>query len=151
MTDRYIKTNWYESYTNHHSNWIKRTIYYFLRPLISLYCKRYINSRSFEDIPISSILFERGLPVETRRIWGSKRCNIKNATILVQGTGTGWDAVSWAALKPRKIICTDKFDFSESWGEIVDYCREKFNLDMEFRQAELENHYKDADIIQAKD
>jgi len=44
--------------------------------------------------------------------------------VLVQGTGTGWDVISWARLRPRKIIATDMFPFEDSWEDITWYCIE---------------------------
>jgi SAM-dependent methyltransferase len=60
--------------------------------------------------------------------------------VLVQGTGTGWDAASWAALRPAKVIATDLFSFAESWEEIARFCRDEFGVPVEFRQAPLEDH-----------
>jgi ubiquinone/menaquinone biosynthesis C-methylase UbiE len=77
--------------------------------------------------------------LEARRHWGAQHCNIREAAILVQGTGTGWDVVSWAKLRPRKIIATDLFDFSGSWKEISSYCAESLDVKVEFKQAPLEN------------
>jgi hypothetical protein len=60
------------------------------------------------------------MPLESRRRWGTQYLrNIRDAIMLVQGTGTGWDVISWARLRPRKIIATDMFPFEDSWGEIA--------------------------------
>ena len=43
------------------------------------------------------------MPLETRRRWGTKYLqNIRDSIVLVQGTGTGWDVISWAKLRPRQ-------------------------------------------------
>ena len=58
----------------------------------------------------------------------------------MQGTGTGWDVISWAQLRPRRIIATDLFSFEESWQEITKYCFDLYRVPVEFRTAALEDH-----------
>jgi SAM-dependent methyltransferase len=89
------------------------------------------------------------MPLETRRRWGARYlANIREATLLVQGTGTGWDVVSWARLQPRRIIATDLFPFEESWQEIARYCLDRYRVPVEFRTAPLEDHgFLDSDSV----
>jgi SAM-dependent methyltransferase len=89
------------------------------------------------------------MPLETRRRWGARYlANIREATLLVQGTGTGWDVVSWARLRPRRIIATDLFPFEESWQEIARYCLDRYRVPVEFRTAPLEDHgFLDSDSV----
>jgi SAM-dependent methyltransferase len=80
------------------------------------------------------------MPLESRRRWGSKYVrNIREAVVLVQGTGTGWDVISWAKLKPRQIIATDMFPFEDSWGEIARYCYDSYKVRVDFRVAAIES------------
>ncbi len=90
------------------------------------------------------------MPLETRRRWAAKSlANIREATVLVQGTGTGWDILSWAALKPRRLIATDMFSFEDSWQEIARYCFDRWRVQVEFRTAALEDHgFLDSGSIQ---
>ena len=68
--------------------------------------------------------------------------------MLVQGTGTGWDVISWARLRPRRIIATDMFPFEESWQEIARYCLDRYRVPVEFRTAPLEDHgFLDSDSV----
>jgi SAM-dependent methyltransferase len=80
------------------------------------------------------------MPLETRRRWATGNVSINGKTVLVQGTGTGWDVVTWAALQPKKIIATDLFPFPESWSEIAAYCQQQYGVEVEFRHAPLERH-----------
>jgi SAM-dependent methyltransferase len=86
------------------------------------------------------VLPERGFPLETRRRWATNYQTLHGKTILVQGTGTGWDVISWAELRPAKIIATDLFSFADSWDEISLYCRQRFGVEVFFYQASLEDH-----------
>jgi len=79
------------------------------------------------------------MPLESRRRWGSKYLrHIRDSILLVQGTGTGWDVISWAKLRPRKIIATDMFPFEDSWAEITRYCYDRYNVVVDFRVAAIE-------------
>lgn len=138
--NNFYKTPWLEEDRIHQTNLIKRIVYFFGRPLLSKYASRYLSSETIKGLKPSLVLPGRGMPLETRRLWGSALCNIKQATILVQGTGTGWDVISWARLKPKKIIATDLFEFKESWEQISIYCQDSFKVNVEFRQSPLEDH-----------
>ena len=59
--------------------------------------------------------------------------------MLVQGTGTGWDVVSWASLRPRRIIAVDLFSFQDSWDQIRRFCGERYRVEIDFRAADLED------------
>ena len=59
--------------------------------------------------------------------------------MLVQGTGTGWDVISWAKLRPRQIIATDMFPFEDSWEEITRYCYDHYQVRVDFRVSAIED------------
>jgi hypothetical protein len=133
----------------HHlqSKWcLKRIIYFFLRPLYSQRYSRFLTPETIEKCRPRWVLGSRGMPLETRRRWGAKYLpNLRHATLLVQGTGTGWDVISWARLRPRRIIATDMFPFEESWQEIARYCLDRYRVPVEFRTALLEDHGPDGE------
>ena len=84
-----------------------------------------------------SVLGARGLPLESRRAWGSKYLkNVREALVLVQGTGTGWDVISWAKLRPRQIIATDMFPFEDSWEDIARYCYDHYRVTVRFPRVD---------------
>lgn len=107
--------------------------------------RSYWNSRVSNVVsPISiaeninaKLISERGYPVSYRRSWASQGFNLKNLTILVQGTGNGWDVVSWAKLKPKLIVAVDLFEFQE-WFEISEFCQKKYGVKVEFVSSPLE-------------
>lgn len=133
-------THWLEDDRVHRSSVLKRALYFLIRPLLSLSASHSLSKQMLQTLKPSLLLPGRGMPLETRRKWGSWNCNIKKSTILVQGTGTGWDVISWARLKPKKIIATDLFEFKDSWKEVSSYCQDKFGVTVEFYQASLEDH-----------
>jgi SAM-dependent methyltransferase len=118
----------------------KRTLYDLLRPWISRRASKLITESTLKTYKPTWVLPERGFPLETRRRWATDYRPLRGKTILVQGTGTGWDVISWAELRPAKIIATDLFSFDDSWNEIRMYCRQCFGVDVHFYQAPLEDH-----------
>lgn len=136
----FYKTSWEEQYKSSQTSIIKRFVYLLTRPLISSYASRYLSPKLLKTLQPSLVLTGRGMPLEDRRLWGAKRCNIRESTILVQGTGTGWDVISWAELKPKKIFATDLYNFEESWREISKFCQNVLSVDVEFHRASLEDH-----------
>ncbi len=135
----YYQTPWQEQDQRLQSPIWKRIIYFFIRPLLTKYASLYLSQETLFTIKPSFVLPGRGMPIESRRIWATKNCDISNSTILVQGTGTGWDVLSWARLKPKKIIAIDCFEFETSWNEIRSYCQEALQVNVEFYQCPLEN------------
>lgn len=89
---------------------------------------------------ITKIISERGYPISFRRRWASAGIDIRNANILIQGTGNGWDVISWAELKPKSIVAVDLYSF-DSWAEISNYCMEKYSVKVEFIASPLENNF----------
>ena len=119
---------------------LRRWLYALLRPLLSLKYSRYLSRETRQRYRPRFCLGSRGMPLETRRAWGAKYLRRRReATMLVQGTGTGWDVISWARLRPRKIIATDMFPFEDSWEAIVRYCYDHYRVPVEFRVSPLEN------------
>lgn len=95
-----------------------------------------------EHLPFGAtrVIGERGYNVTYRRRWAVQGINVRSTTILVQGTGNGWDVVSWASLRPKRIIAVDLFKF-DSWPEISEYCMKKYCTKVEFVASPLENNF----------
>jgi ubiquinone/menaquinone biosynthesis C-methylase UbiE len=136
--DDYFVKDWLQEDRLYRSNHLKRIIYFFLRPLLSWHCRRFLSKETLENFRPALVLPERGFPLETRRLWATKLTNINEAILLIQGTGNGRDALSWARLKPKKIIAVDLYDFSQSWNEIAAYCQKEFSVPVKFMQSPLE-------------
>jgi SAM-dependent methyltransferase len=140
MHSAYYTTPWLANDRLHRTSRVKRLLYWPGRRLLSGYASRLLSADLRQAVRPALVLPGRGMPLETRRRWAVARCRLRSATLLVQGTGTGWDLLSWARLRPRRIIATDLFEFADSWREIADYCRARFDVEVEFRQAPLEDH-----------
>jgi len=133
--------DWLAQHRRQSKGRLKRAIYFFLRPLLSRRYSRCLSPETLEKYRPRWVLGSRGMPLETRRRWGARYLpNLREATLLVQGTGTGWDVISWARLRPGRIIATDMFSFEESWREIARYCRDRHRVPVEFGTAPLEDH-----------
>jgi SAM-dependent methyltransferase len=131
---------WLSHHTGASAGLLKRSIYFFIRPLLSLKYSRYLSPQTIQAYQPRFILGARGLPLESRRSWGSKYLKkVREAVVLVQGTGTGWDVISWAKLRPRQIIATDMFPFEDSWEEITRYCYDHFQVTVDFRVSAIED------------
>jgi SAM-dependent methyltransferase len=118
----------------------KRSVYFIIRPLLSFKYSRYLSPETLQAYRPRFCFGARGLPLESRRAWGSKYLkNVREALVLVQGTGTGWDVISWAKLRPRQIIATDMFPFEDSWEDISRYCYDHYNVRVNFRLSAIED------------
>src|SRR5664280_796874 len=94
----------------------KRYIYKMILPLLSIGAERHLTGEYWHLHP-RRVIGRKGLPIEERREWVNRRHPIRGKTLLVQGTGTGWDVVSWARYRPAVIIGIDLFEFDE-WPAI---------------------------------
>ena len=135
----FTNNDWIDKDKSTRMDLFKELIYVFIRPLLSRYSSRYLTMATLRKHKPYFVLPGRGIPYRTRRHWVSRLCHIKDATILVQGVGYGWEVLSWAKMRPKKIIGVDLFSFSETWDEISQYCQEKYNIEVEFQQASLES------------
>jgi SAM-dependent methyltransferase len=131
--------HWNRQYNLHRSGFLKSVLYFFARPILSMIHSRELTKETINALKPTLCLRTRGLPLEDRRLWGCKFLDIRKSVILVQGTGTGWDIISWAKLRPLKIIAIDLFEFEESWEQIAEHCRKLYNVEVLFYQAPLEN------------
>jgi SAM-dependent methyltransferase len=131
---------WLSHHASARAGLLKRIFYVGYRPLASLKYARYLTPETIQACQPHLCLGTRGMPLETRRSWGIKYLkSIREARLLVQGTGTGWDVISWAQLRPRQIIATDLFAFEDSWEEIIRYCYDHYQVTVDFRRSALED------------
>lgn len=136
----FVRTPWLVSHERTRTSLTKRAIYRVARPLLSLRARRALSPELLAATRPDLVLFTRGMPLEHRRAWALRGGDVARTRVLVQGTGTGWDVISWAALRPREIIATDLYDFSESWSEIAEYCNATYGVPVRFQTAPLEDH-----------
>ena len=131
---------WLSHHAGASSGLLKRFVYFIIRPLLSLKYSRCLSHETIQAYRPRYCFGARGLPLESRRSWGSKYLkNVREALVLVQGTGTGWDVISWARLRPRKIIATDMFPFEDSWEDITRYCYDQYKVTVDFRLSAIED------------
>jgi SAM-dependent methyltransferase len=134
----YEVADWRDQFEGARTGLFKQVAYSALWPLFQMEAKRWLTDATLRAHEPAAVFRERGFPVEARRRWALARLDVKRATVLVQGTGSGWDVLTWARFRPKRIIATDVFAF-ESWDEISRYCAARWNVPCEFRQATLEN------------
>jgi len=118
----------------------KRFIYDLVRPVLAWQAKQALAKTTLSRLGVPHAIGPRGTPLEYRRAWALRGTSIRDARLLVQGTGTGWDVLSWAEHRPASIIATDLFEFRDSWDEIAKECKDLYDVKVEFRAAPLENH-----------
>ena len=131
--------DWKRQYDLQRSCFLKRILYFFARPVLSMFHSRELTKETINALKPALCLKTRGMLLEDRRLWGCKHLDIRRSVLLVQGTGTGWDVISWAKIRPLKIIAIDLFEFEESWEQIAEYCRRLYNVEVLFCRAPLEN------------
>ena len=115
----------------------KRAMYRPARPLLSMLTRRHLGPE-YRHRALRYVLPIRGLPLEARRAWANHHRRIKGATVLVQGTGTGWDVVSWARYGPAQIQAMDLYPFDE-WPEVATHVGNRHGVEVIFSQSPLEN------------
>lgn len=130
---------WLEQFRGYRTGRLKRAAYALARPLLELEARRWLSSEMRRELAPAAVLRERGFPIEARRRWALAGLDVRSSVILVQGTGSGWDVLTWAPFRPRRIVATDLFPF-EGWPEIARYCREAWGVECRFQQAPLEEH-----------
>ncbi len=137
---KFFVKDWREQAEKGSSSSFKRALYVPLRPVLSFAARRHISHRMLRETQPEMVLGTRGFLPETRRCWATGGRPVKGGTILVQGCGTGWEIVGWAKREPGRIIATDLFSFAETWGPIEEHCRSRYGVEVDFRQAPLEDH-----------
>jgi len=141
MTETGLETtDWRVSNRAQRKSAAKQAVYGVLRPVLSARAVRQLSPSFCRQIPPDAVYFTRGAPEEWRRRRGARHVALTDATILVQGTGTRWDALAWAEMKLRRVITTDLYAFDESWEQIAAECRDRLGITVEFRQAAPENY-----------
>ncbi len=131
--------DWKRQYYLQRSCVLKWILYFFARPILSMIHYRELTKETIKALNPTLCIKTRGMPLEDRRLWGCKHLDIRRSVLLVQGTGTGWDVISWAKLRPLKIIAIDLFEFEESWEQIAKHCQKLYNVEVLFCRAPLEN------------
>ena len=133
----YHVNEWLEEFKAHRSGVLKQIGYAALWPLLHLESRRWLSKEALQTYPHAAVFRDRGFTIEARRRWALAGIDIRKSVILVQGTGSGWDVLTWARLRPKRIIATDLFTF-DSWHEVSRYVASKWKVPCTFHQAPLE-------------
>jgi SAM-dependent methyltransferase len=116
----------------------KRIVYDVIRPALDFRARSRLSS-AFRDLPhLSLVLQDRGFPIETRRSWVDRHARLRGRHLLVQGTGTGWDTLTWQSFRPARITALDAFSFDDAWRDIAAYCAREHLVVPTFGVADLE-------------
>jgi SAM-dependent methyltransferase len=136
----FIKNDWATRDNATRMDLLKEFVYFFIRPLLSAYTAKYLKQETIEKLNPTYVLPERGITHRTRCLWALKLRGVKEPTVLIQGVGTGWEVLLWARMGAKKIIGVDLFSFSDTWNDIINYCKNKrFLGHIKFEKASLEN------------
>ena len=135
----YKVIDWFEEFEHSRSGLHKQVAYAVLWPLFQLEARRWLSTGTLSVCPHPAVFRDRGFTNEARRRWALAGVDVRNSVILVQGTGSGWDVLMWARLRPKRIIATDLFAF-DSWDDVSRHVGAKWNVPCTFHQAPLESH-----------
>jgi SAM-dependent methyltransferase len=135
----YKVIDWFEEFEHSRSGLHKQVAYAVLWPLFQLEARRWLSTGTLSVSPHPAVFRDRGFTNEARRRWALAGVDVRNSVILVQGTGSGWDVLMWARLRPKRIIATDLFAF-DSWDDVSRHVGAKWNVPCTFHQAPLESH-----------
>src|SRR2546422_489642 len=134
----YHVAGWRDQFEGAQTGLLLQLAYSALRPVFNLEARRWLTDATLRAHKPAAVLRERGFPVEARRRWALAQLDVSNAVILIQGTGSGWDALTWARFRPKNVIATDLFKF-DTWREISRHCAKQWNVACEFHRAPLED------------
>lgn len=133
----YLIQNWRAQLRRAESADSKEWIYKLARPVLNAMMRRQLHRETLAVFRPDWVLPEFGFPLIARRKWASCFGSLHGKTLLIQGTGNGWDVASWAKLKPHRIIAVDLFAFN-NWQEITQYALHNYGVHVEFHVSSLD-------------
>ncbi|MCC6751761.1 MAG: class I SAM-dependent methyltransferase [Deltaproteobacteria bacterium] len=110
--------HWSSELVRWHSPLYKRLAYAVGAPLLDVHARRFLSARTLALPRLGRVYTQRGFPLEARRTWAARYLQPRGKRLLVLGTGSGWDLLTWLWLGPRSLIGVDGVSFRTSWGEI---------------------------------
>jgi SAM-dependent methyltransferase len=110
-----------------------------LRPVFHWQGRQSLSSTFLKSMPAGTkVIHQHGYPLKARREWVNKRIPLQGSKILIQGTGSGWDALSWLPFKPKSVDGVDLFSFQQSWDKVRTYAQSSGMLVPSFSVSGLE-------------
>ncbi len=116
-------TEWRQYWRSAQTSALKRGVYWFARPALDRLTRRQLSAETLQALRPDRVFPERGFPLETRRAWIDRYADIRGKTVLIEGTGTGWDTLSWLSLRPRLVVGLDTFSFAAAWKGVREHAR----------------------------
>ena len=95
----------------------KRAAYVVLRPLLDRLARRHLSATMLTLPALTLVLPERGFPLATRRGWLARYIELRGARLLIQGTGSGWDTLSWLECGARP-VGVELYPFLAAWNQV---------------------------------
>ena len=112
-------TSWADNVRSHQLPAWKELAYVVARPVMDRVYRRHLSAATLELPGLSMVLGARGhSPASNARLVNRRR-PLRDARVLVQGTGTGWDCLTWAGFGPRAVIGVDLYNFAYAWHEVT--------------------------------
>lgn len=136
IMSEFVVAEWHKQWQQVNRGYWKYLIYRLFRPVTDRLCRRCLSKEFVERIRPQFVFAARGFPMPVRHRWAIGGARMRDKTVLIQGTGSGWDAIVWAKLRPQRIIAVDKFAFSE-WPEVSRFIGDKYGVPTEFHCSDL--------------
>ena len=135
---RFEVSDWRGQLDRAHASDRKEPIYRALRPVLDLAARRHLDPATLARLRPDRVIAGRGMPRIARQRLGAGGRSLAGRTLLIQGTGNGWDVASWARLSPSRIVGVDLYPF-DSWPEVIAAVRREHGVDVEFHAAPLDD------------
>jgi ubiquinone/menaquinone biosynthesis C-methylase UbiE len=117
---------------------IKSVLRGFIYPVLTWFMNKRLSSVYSWSAKYNKLyLGQRGNDYSAHRKKINKYSGVSGKTLLIVGCGTGGDLDSWVKYKPEKIIAIDLFNYTKAWEMQAQYFLRKYNVDVEFIQADL--------------
>jgi SAM-dependent methyltransferase len=122
---------------------IKEIYYFFQRPIINFFLKRYL--RKFE---IPGFFFDKidyflkddgGMFKDCVYSECDKFRTLENSVVLVPGAGYGRNIFQLAARRPGKMVAFDIYEYTEEWSFLKKEVKDKFGVDLEFYKGDFDS------------
>jgi SAM-dependent methyltransferase len=111
-------------YSRFHASPWKMGIIALLRPAFHWQGRQSLSSAFLKSMPAGTkVIHQHGYPLKARRQWVNKWSPLQGSRILIQGTGSGWDALSWLPFRPQSVTGVDLFSFQQSWEKVRSHAR----------------------------
>ena len=117
----FVENDWEARNKSTRLDLFKEFVYFIIRPLLSAYTARNLTQETREKFNPAFVSAERGIPFRARRRWTLNLCGVKEPTVLIQGVGTGWEAILWARTGGKKSHWCRPFQLCYTWNKMHEF------------------------------